>query len=100
MKTAVLGDTGTLFRLTVEDDGTVVNVANASTKFLVFVKPDGSSVQKTASFTTNGTDGKVQYQAEAGVLDQIGVWKCRAKFTGLDGWSGHSSPLRFRVEEP
>ncbi len=46
-----------------------------------FTKPDGSVVTKTASFVTDGSDGRLRYATESGFLDVVGTWKIRAKLT-------------------
>jgi len=70
------GDIGTIFRLTITDtDGTAIDVSTATTKYIYFQKPSGVRVQKTATFTTDGTDGKIQYTSIAGDIDSVGTWQ-------------------------
>ena len=75
-----VGDVGTIFRLTVteDDDTTAVNVSGASVKKFYFAKPDGTKVNKTAEFNTDGTDGKLKYTAVAGDIDTAGRWQVQA----------------------
>ena len=69
------GDVGTVFRLTITDtDGTAIDVSTAVTKYIYFQDPTGAKVQKTAAFTTNGSDGKIQYTTIAGDIDMVGTW--------------------------
>jgi hypothetical protein len=71
-----LGTVGAYIELTIKDqDGTVVDVSGAASKTIRFEKPDGSRVDKTASFTTDGTDGKIRYATQSGVLDTSGAWE-------------------------
>lgn len=65
---ARVGDVGTIFRATIKDDGVVVDVSTATTKQLIFRKADGTVVAKDATFTTDGTDGKIEYATEAAVV--------------------------------
>lgn len=59
----------------VDDSGNPIDISAATTKTLVFVNPMGIAVEKTASFTTSGTDGLIQYQVEAGLfVGPIGEW--------------------------
>ena len=69
------GDVGTAFRLTIVNTaGTAIDVSTATTKYIYFQDPTGAKVQKTAAFTTNGSDGKIQYTTIAGDIDEVGTW--------------------------
>jgi hypothetical protein len=71
-----LSDIGNIFVLTFKDGDTVVDVSSATvTKTITFVAPDGTSTVQSATFTTDGTDGKIQYVTQAGDMDQVGQWK-------------------------
>ena len=68
-------DLGTIFRLTITDTaGTAIDVSTAAVKYIYFQDPTGAKVQKTAAFTTNGSDGKIQYTTIAGDIDEVGTW--------------------------
>lgn len=68
-------DVGLAIRVTIKDqDDIVVDVSGATTKELIFKKPDDSIVTKTASFYTDGTDGVIQYVTESNFLDTAGIW--------------------------
>jgi hypothetical protein len=70
-----VGDTGTVFRLTVRDqDGVIVDLSAATSKTLAFGRPDGTSFSRTAAFLTDGTDGIIQYTTSGSDLDQVGPW--------------------------
>lgn len=69
-------DIGTIFLITVKDGTTAVDISGAATKQILFRKPDNSTlVTQTASFTTDGTDGKMQYTSVSGDLDTGGTWR-------------------------
>lgn len=69
-------DVGTVFKATIKDeDGAIVNVSTASTKEMVFHKPDGTPVVKTAVFATDGTDGVIKYVTVTDDTDQDGDWQ-------------------------
>lgn len=55
-------------------DGSIFDVSTATVKQLIFRKPTSEKLTKTASFYTDGSDGKIQYITIAGDLDTIGVW--------------------------
>ena len=71
-----LGTVGAYIELTIKDqDGTVVDVSGAASKTIRLQDPDGNRSDKTASFTTDGTDGKIRYATQSGVLDTSGAWE-------------------------
>ena len=61
-------DIGTVFEVTVKDNGIVVDVSSVSVKQIKFLKPDGTIDTQTAAFKTNGTDGIIIYTAISGDL--------------------------------
>ena len=68
-------DIGTRFEITLKDEGNspeIVDVSTASVTEIIFKKPDGNTVTKTAGFTTDGTDGKIEYTTLANDLDTVG----------------------------
>lgn len=73
----MLGDVGPVLRVTVtkESDGTARNISAATTRQIIFRKPGGTVVAKTASLTSDGSDGRMQYTIEAGLIDEAGTWK-------------------------
>jgi hypothetical protein len=72
------GDVGTVFQLVLTRDGAVFDISTASVKQLKFRFNDNQLKVKTASFTTNGTDGKLQYTTIAGDLDCLGSLSIQA----------------------
>jgi hypothetical protein len=75
-----VGDIGTDIIITIQDDGSAVDVSAATIQF-IFCKPDGTIVTKTGSLNGDGTDGKVKYTTESGFLDGFGDWKYQVKLT-------------------
>ena len=70
------GDIGTVFELTIVDtDDTAVDVSTAAVKYIYFQDPTGTRMRKTATFTTDGTDGKIEYVTIAGDIDEVGTWQ-------------------------
>lgn len=73
-----LGDIGTIFRVTIKeiDAGVAatIDISGAITKELIFIKPSRTKVIQTADFTNAGTDGKMQYTAILGDIDEVGWW--------------------------
>ena len=76
---AHVNDIGTIFRVTVfaatsTGTSTVADISTASTKQIVFSRPDGTTLTKTAVFTTDGEDGDIQYLSVDGDLNMAGTW--------------------------
>lgn len=74
-----VGDVGTIFRVTIKDCDTIVDVSTVNSKTIYFQKPDSSTLTKAASYYTDGTDGIIQYVTESGDLDQAGTWQIQAR---------------------
>jgi hypothetical protein len=92
------GDIGTVFELTItETTGTVVDVSTATSKSILFQKPDKTKVSKTATFTTDGSDGKIQYTAVDGDIDTIGEWSMQGYVELASGGKFHSEITTFEV---
>ena len=52
----------------------VHNISGFTTLQIHMKKPDGTTSIFTAAFTTDGTDGKIEYQMLNGEIDQDGWW--------------------------
>ena len=100
---AHVNDIGTIFRVTVYDTtstggSTVADISTAETKQMIFKRPDGTTFTKTAVFTTDGSDGNIQYISVDGDLNVAGTWHLQAYVvTPAGNWRtdvGH-----FRVYE-
>ena len=94
-----VGDIGTVFRLTIVDEvEDPVNISAATTTDIKFQKPDKTSVVQTASFTTDGVDGDIQYVTVLDDLDISGKWKIQAHIiTPVGEW--RSEIETFWVQE-
>lgn len=80
MASARLSDYGFKITLTIKDPaGVVVDVSGATTRQILLTDPSGNEDAKVASFTTNGTDGKIETTVAASVLDQAGRWSIRGR---------------------
>ena len=78
---------GATFVITVVDEtGTAIDYSDATTLNIIFGVPDGTTLTKTAAFTTTGTDGKIQYVSIANDLTPAGTWTIQGRLrkTGLD----------------
>ena len=91
-----LYDIGTVFEVTLQEDDVDLDISAATLATIIFVKPDGEVVAQEAEFTTDGTDGKIQYTTIADDLDQTGKWRIQARVALPTGtWS--SSRSSFKV---
>lgn len=89
---------GTPIQAIIEDDGTPINIETASTKEIVFISETGTTVTKTATFTTDGKDGAIEYAPEAGFLTPGGLWRYQGRVVmGVQDFK--SSWRRFLVKE-
>lgn len=70
-----------------DTDGDPLDISGATTKKLIFRKPNGIVVTKDADYVTDGADGKLQYSCILGDLSPYGRWECQAYIvrSGLDG---------------
>jgi hypothetical protein len=92
-----VGDVGTVFELTLQEDGVAVNISTATLKQFIYTKPSGTATTKTASFTTDGSNGKLRYVSLANDLDTAGVWQLQA-YVELPTGKWHSTVIQFVVE--
>lgn len=82
-----LNDIGTRFEVTISDEGNIVDISTATTKEIIFGKPDSNILTKAASFVTDGTDGKIEYFSITGDLSVIGIWSIQSNLVlGSGTW--------------
>jgi hypothetical protein len=91
-----VNDVGTQFRLTIKDDGEIVDISSVTEKIIHFRKPNGTCVEKEASFLTDGTDGILTYLSQDGDLDMAGKWKIQA-FVDFGSTEFYSNIDSFKV---
>jgi hypothetical protein len=73
-----VNDIGNTFTITLKDGTAVVDISTATTKSIIFGKPDGTTLTKTAGFVTDGSDGKINYSSVSGDLNIPGIWSIQA----------------------
>lgn len=91
-----VGDTGTRFTLTVQDDTTVVDISTATLKQILFLAPDGGLLTKTATFTTDGSNGQIYYDSLVTDFDEKGVWSWQG-YLEMPTWDGYTDIDTFVV---
>ena len=90
-------DIGTVFKVTIQDSTSAVNVSTATTKQMVFQKPGGSKLTKDAAFFTNGSDGIITYTTVSGDLDEEGMWKLQGYIILSGGNTFYTDIHTFKV---
>lgn len=80
-----VNDIGTRFLATIKDDGVVVNVSGASLLNMFFRKPSDTVLERVATIYSDGTDGKIYYDAVAGDLDEAGFYKLQGRVALASG---------------
>lgn len=91
MTTLHVDDYGASLEVTVEEDGSAVDISAATTTLIKMRTPDGRVLSKSATLTTDGTDGKMYYTLQQGDLDAPGRWRWQGYLAGVGGWTGHTS---------
>lgn len=74
----IVGDIGGTIRLSVRGGSGVSDISSATTKEIKLQKPDETVLTKSAVFTTDGTDGLIEYVTVDGDIDQKGDWRVQA----------------------
>jgi hypothetical protein len=91
------GDIGTIFEITVTENDAVLDISTGSNLKLLFLKPSGTVLTKTGSFTTDGSDGKMEYQSQSGDIDEEGTWELQGKLD-LGGGTFYTIAVAFPVK--
>lgn len=86
-----------ILTITKESDGAAYDVSAATTKQILLKPADGGALlTKTAALLTDGTDGKIYYATEAGVLSTVGEWQAES-YTIVGGVKLSSTIETFEV---
>jgi len=94
-----VGDSGILFKFRAikAEDLQPMDISTATEMYMLFKKPDGTSFYTEAQFSTDGSDGYIQYTSIAGDLDTVGTWQVQG-FITLPSFSGRLEKKKFKVE--
>lgn len=87
---------GTVFEITLIENGTAVPIATATTLTITFKKATGATISRTVALSTDGFDGKMSYATISGDLDVDGSWMLQA-YIAMPSWQGYSSIGEFEV---
>lgn len=77
--------------------GLAMDISTSSAQQFVIIKPSGENDTVGATFTTDGTDGKIYYDSVADTFDEPGTYRCQALITYVDGTIYRSDAKTFRV---
>ena len=92
-----VGDIGTTFQITVNDQDGPVDLTSVDAMYILFRKPNDTLLQVTPVFVNTGSDGLIKYVTQAGDLDQYGTWQIQARVVfGTDVFS--TDIQRFKVQ--
>lgn len=70
-----VGDTGIVLIVVIVDHyDEPINISTATSMKIKLQLPDGTTVDKTATFVTNGSDGQIQYVTQTGDLAEQGLY--------------------------
>lgn len=73
------------------------DISLATTKQIIITKPSGTVLTKTAEFTNDGVDGKIQYATIEDDLDELKEYKIRGRVV-IGTKDLPTSTKRFYVE--
>lgn len=73
-----------------------VDISATILKELIFRKPDGSVITKTAQFSTNGLDGALQWSTVAGDVEPWGTYMVQPNIA-IPGFTGRGQRVPFEV---
>lgn len=95
-----LDDVGVTIRLTIikESDSLALDISSATTKRVDIRKPDGTLLQRTATLTNDGTDGKMECDTETDDLDIQGEYEVQG-YVVISGKPKRTTAKRFDVAE-
>ena len=90
-------DFGWTGKLTLQQDGTAVDISTYVTKQFILRDPDKVATVKTASFDSDGSDGILKYVIQDGDIDAVGNWSVQARIIKA-GVELTSSDITFHVK--
>lgn len=77
-----IANAGVQLVVTVLDaNGQPLNISGATSLKIGLQAPDGTQALVTASYVTNGIDGKLYYVTTASDITEAGLWYVQAQFT-------------------
>jgi hypothetical protein len=93
-----VGTEGLIIELTLMGKGKPMDISSATLKNIVIKPPSGMNITKTASFTTDGLDGKIRCFTSSGDLALVGTYQVQG-YVELLTFKGFSGITSFDVVE-
>ena len=90
-------DIGTVFKVTIKDGSSAVDISTSTTKQLIFKKPSGQKLEANASYYTDGSDGIITYTTVDGDLNEEGMWKIQGKIILSGGNTFNTDLTSFKI---
>lgn len=87
-----------LLKVRIMEDGSAVDVSSVTTKEIKVRSPSGTTTSYTAAFTTDGTDGWIEYQTGTDEIDEAGDWRYSGSVVFSDGRPFESEDQYHNVE--
>jgi len=87
---------GLIIELTIMGKGKAVDISSATTKQIIIKPPIGDNITKTATFSSDGTDGKLRCVTVDDDLGIAGNYQTQA-YVELINFTGFSSITSFQV---
>jgi len=92
-------DYGFTIRLLITEDGTTgTDISAATTTQIIFRPPRGDYKVRAATFSTDGTDGHIEYTVAKGDLHMSGPWKVHSKLIFPSGLNLRGTGVALLVE--
>ena len=85
-----------LGKIELVQSGIPLDVSGFTTKIFIFSPPSLPAFNRTAVFSTNGTDGWVEYRTVEGDIMEAGAWNVCARITKV-GAELTADPVPFYV---
>jgi len=80
------GDTGTVIIVTVTKNDVALDISDADVMKILLGNPDNvTETIHIAGFTTDGSDGKIEFTTLAGTLNAAGLWRIQGYIETPDG---------------
>lgn len=97
-----VGDVGTTLLCSFVDDtpaAAAFDISLATTKEIIFERPDGTAFARAGTFETDGTDGVLLYNLATGDIQVDGYWYLQGHVVFASGDELHTNRIRFRVRK-
>jgi hypothetical protein len=92
------GNIGTIFRATIKEAGSAKDISSATLMQYTVRPPSGALRSWGCAFTTDGSNGQMEYALVAGDLNVAGRWQLQGSLVS-PSWTLHTDVIKFTVED-